>query len=108
MTLVPADSYVNKYEWLQVLLVVLLFCAHFVLFVFVLLGGVYIGLLVGVLELVVGRKMSSRLTLRATDAPTSIRTALGGLRPWLVIFSAFIAIFSVGYSAAIIIGAHYE
>lgn len=63
MTLVPADGYVNKYEWLQVLLVVLLFCAHFVLFVFVLLGGGHIGLLVGVLELVVGRKISSRLTL---------------------------------------------
>jgi hypothetical protein len=102
VTVVPAEPYVNKYKWLQVLLVVLLLCANAVLFVAVLFGAVYVGLPVGVLELVVGWKMSSRLTFRAPGAPTSVRSALGGLRPWLLGFGACLAIFSVGYWAAIV------
>lgn len=97
------DPYASKYEWLQVLLVVLLLCAHFVLSGIVHLGGVYIGLTIGGLELVAGWRMSSRLTFRAPEAPTSVSSALGGLRPWLLGFGAYIAIFSAGNWAAIVI-----
>jgi hypothetical protein len=103
VTVVRADPYLNKYEWLQVLLVVLLFCAHFVLLGVVLLGGVYIGLPVGLFEVVVSWKTSARLTFRATESPTSVRSALRGLRPWLLGFGAFMAIFSACYTVAIII-----
>ena len=98
-----AEPYVNKYEWLQVLLVVLLFCAHFLLFGYVLIGAVYLGLPIGALEIAIGWKMSSRLTFRAPEAPTSVRSALGGLRPWLLVFGACLAVVSVGYWAAIFI-----
>jgi hypothetical protein len=103
VTGVSDDPYVNKYEWLQVLLVVLLLCAHFVLSGIVLLGGVYIGLPIGGLELVAGWRMSSRLTFGAPEAPTSVSSALAGLRPWLLGFGAYLAIFSAGYWAAIVI-----
>jgi hypothetical protein len=98
----------NRYEWLQVLLAVLLFLANFVAFVYVLFGGVVIGVPVGGLELVVSWRMSTRLTFRATEAPTSVRSALGGLRPWLLVFGAFIAIFSVVYTAGFAISLQYE
>jgi hypothetical protein len=94
---VDVEASPNRYEWLQVLLAVLLFCVNFVLFGIVLVGGVHIGLGVGVLELVVSRKMSGRSTFRATEAPTSARSALGGLGPWLLGFGVFNVIFSVGY-----------
>jgi hypothetical protein len=66
---VTAEPYLNRYEWLQVVLAVLLFLANFVAFVYVLFGGVVIGLPVSGLELVVSWKMSTRLTFRATEAP---------------------------------------
>ena len=100
--------YVNKYEWLQVVLVVLLFCAHLLLFGFVLLGAVYIGFPVGVLESVISWKMSGRMTFRASESPTSVRSALGGLRPWLLGFGVLIATFSVVYWAAIVISLNSE
>jgi hypothetical protein len=96
VTDVRAEPYVNKYEWLQVLLVVLLFCLPLVL-VFVLYGAVFLLLPVGLLELVVSWKMSTRLTFRASEAPTSVRSALGGLRPWLLVSGALITILSVAY-----------
>lgn len=98
----------NRYEWLQVLLAVLLFVANFVAFVYVFFGGVYIGLPVGAVELVVSWKMSTSLTFRATEVPTSVRSALGGLRPWLLVFGAFRAIFSVVLTTGFAIALHYE
>jgi hypothetical protein len=68
-----------------------------VLFGIILVGGVHIGLGVGVLELVVSRRMSGRLTLRATEAPTTARSALRGLRPWLLGYGIFNVVFSIGY-----------
>lgn len=93
----------NGYEGLQALVVGLLFFVHIVLFMAILIGGVHIGLAVGLVGLVLSWRLSGEMTLRATEPPPSVGSALGGLRLWLLIFGAVTAIFSVAYFAAIVI-----
>lgn len=102
------DAGPSRYEWLQVLLAVLLFCANFVLFGIIIAGGVHIGFVVGVLELVVSGKMPGRLTLRATERPASAGSALSGLRPWLLGFGVLNVVFSVGYVVLANIVSYYN
>jgi hypothetical protein len=87
---VEAEPYINKYEGLQVLLAVLVVCANVAVWP---IGWIalmapwpfpLIVLAVGLLEVRVSQRMLASLTLRATEAPTSVRSAMAGLRPWLL------------------------
>lgn len=104
-----ANPYVNKYEWLQVLLAVLLVVVHLTFCLMMVPGPVLTlpGIAIGVLEIAMSSKMSSRLTFRATEPPLSVGSAMGGLRPWLVGVGILTATFSAAYLASTIVVARY-
>jgi hypothetical protein len=57
----------------------------------------------------VGRRMAARMTFRATEPPMTARSALGGLRPWLLGLGVLTVVISVGLlaiSVVVIVGAH--
>lgn len=109
MTLVPTEPYVNKYEGLQVSLVVLLVVIHLMFYLMMLPGPALTlpGIAIGVLEIAVSGKMSSRLTFRATEAPRSVRSAFGGMRAWLLVIGVVTVIYSVGWLTLNIIVARF-
>lgn len=97
------ESQPNRYEWLQVLLAVLLGYANVALWLFA-WTVVYapwpivplITLTIGGLEIKASRKMSRSLTRRSVDAPTSIRSALSGLGGWLLGVGIITVVVSAG------------
>jgi hypothetical protein len=113
VALAAAKPYVNKYEWLQVLLVY----GHAALWM-IATGIVYMSpvpvyplvpLAIGKFEIQVGRRVAARMTFRATEPPMTARSALGGLRPWLLGPGVLTVVISVGLlaiSVVVIVGAH--